>query len=97
MTTAATYEQILAYALAEAARRRQRQVGAPLDDYPPCFVCGGEVFGCELTTAGRPVLVHVGVLVPCGHTLQVDEQTVAQLANDVPQPALDLAAIGGVA
>ena len=90
----ASYAQLLAYALVEAARLRQYQAGAPLDDYPPCYACGGVVTGCELTTAGQAVLTHTIALTPCGHQLAVDEATVARLADDVPRPALDLAAIG---
>ncbi|MDX3329681.1 hypothetical protein PV405_34365 [Streptomyces sp. ME02-6979-3A] len=92
-----TYAQTLAYALAEAARRRQHQAGEPLDDYPPCYLCGGDVAGCELATAGQAVTTHVMVLAPCGHQLPVDETTVARLADDMPRPVLDLAAIGGAA
>ncbi|MGW0780370.1 hypothetical protein [Streptomyces sp. NPDC002913] len=90
-----TYAQILAYALAEAARRRQYQAGNPLEDYPPCYLCGGAVTGTDLTTAGQAVLTHVIELTPCGHQLPFDEATVARLADDVPRPELDLAAIGG--
>ncbi|MEU9611848.1 hypothetical protein AB0D56_09885 [Streptomyces sp. NPDC048209] len=89
-----TYVQILAYALAEAARLRQHQAGLPLDPYPPCYQCGGVVTGAELTTAGLAVLTHTIALIPCGCRLAIDEQTVARLADDVPRPELDLTAIG---
>ena len=89
-----TYAQVLAYALNESARLRQHQAGTPLDDYPPCYQCGGAVTGAELTTAGLAVLTHTIALIPCGCRLAIDEQTVARLADDVPRPELDLAAIG---
>lgn len=87
-TLEASYEQTLAYALAEGARRRQYQAGEPLAPYPPCYACASPVTGSQLTTTGQAVTTHTIALTPCGHELHLDEQTVTRLADVASQPTV---------